>query len=226
MYFQDTTLADLLAQTDVVIFDMNGLIVDDEPVQLEAVNEVLAPYEIQLSDEQWISQCVGRKPVEYFRELLASHNLSEVVFAQLCDAKEHAYERRIGAEGQVQALIRPGFEAFFSFLTQSPHRIALATSTTRRGMETILGERGLGILASFDFVICGDEVSKAKPHPEIYNKVREHFGDEKSYLVFEDSEFGVKSATNANCTCIAVPNAFTKQQDLSLATYTIGNFLV
>jgi len=224
MYFQDHTLADLLAKTDVVIFDMNGLIVDDEPVQLEAVNEVLAPYEVRLSDEQWISQCVGRKPVEYFRELLVSQNMSDADFTQLCDAKEHAYERRIGAEGQVQALVRPGFEAFFSFLTQSHHRIALATSTTRRGMETILGERGLNILEFFDFVICGDEVSKAKPHPEIYSKVRQHFGDEKSYLVFEDSEFGVKSATNANCTCIAVPNAFTQQQDLSMATDIIEGF--
>jgi len=222
-YFQDPELAKHLATAEVIIFDMNGLIVDDEPIQLQAVNEVLFPHGIQLSSQQWINQCVGRRPLEYFQEMLTGENWTTAKLQALCDDKELAYEKLIQAH--VKALVRPGFLDFFNDLVKSPHhQIALATSTARQGMETILGKKGLNLMTKFDFMICGDEVSRAKPDPEIYLKARDAFPTKKHFLVFEDSAFGVQSAVASGCQCIAVPNDFTKNQDLSLATRRITNF--
>jgi len=223
-YFRDPELEKILTAAEVVVFDMNGLIVDDEPIQLQAVNEVLQPYQIQLNETDWIQKCVGRSPLEYFQKMLVGSVWNLEKWQALCEAKELAYEKLIGQ--LVVDLVRPGFLDFFRYLTQSPkYKIALATSTARRGMEIILGENGLNLFSHFDFTVCGDDVQRAKPDPEIYLNVRQFFSTKKRFLVFEDSAFGVESAILAGCECVAVPNIFTQQQDLSKATILISNFL-
>jgi beta-phosphoglucomutase-like phosphatase (HAD superfamily) len=97
----------------------------------------------------------------------------------------------------------------------------LATSTTRTGATIILGKNGLNIFNSFDIVITGDEVKRAKPDPEIYNSVRSQLGDALTYLVFEDSPSGVASARGAGMSCIAVPNRFTANQNFTEADLVI-----
>lgn len=98
----------------------------------------------------------------------------------------------------------------------------MATSTTQDGVSVILGAEGLDIIDFFDFRICGDEVKKSKPDPEIYQRVKGFFGETLNYLVFEDAASGVAAARGAAMSCIAVPNRFTIQQEgLALATHVI-----
>lgn len=206
-YFHTQPLADAITHADVVVFDMNGLIIDDEPIQKQASNEVFAPYNITFSDEDWINHIVGRKPNEWMADF--APDKSDV--ASLVQQKDAVYERLI--THCLKDIIRPGFLSFLAWLDTANMPFALATSTTYNGMDVILGKDGMNIRNHFDFIITGDEVTHAKPHPEIYNKVSDHFGQDKHYIVFEDTPIGAKAAVDAGMQAFAVPNRYTLQKD-------------
>ena len=90
-------------------------------------------------------------------------------------------------------------------------------------MDTILAQAAPGLAHRFDFVICGDEVEKAKPDPEIYRRVRAHFQPAGRCVAFEDSRTGVAAARAAGFVCVAVPNRFTRASDLSAADLRISD---
>lgn len=229
MYFNNKDLSALLKSTDVVIFDMNGLLVDDEPIQLQmtkrAINTVLRRFQkrqVSLIGEQWTRLCVGRKPKEFIPLILDENEIlaDGIDIDSIVSLKDQFYKATIG--DQAKAIVRPGVIEFLYFLKGAGKKIALATSTTQDGVSVILGPSGLNVLNLFDFRICGDEVQRAKPNPQIYNKVRHYLGEAFNYLVFEDAASGVAAAKGANMACIAVPNQFTMhQEDLSLATHII-----
>lgn len=229
MYFNNPSLAQLLNDTNVVVFDMNGLIVDDEPIQLQmterAINAVLRRFQkgkVSLLAEQWIRFCVGHKPKEFIPTILAENKIlaDGIDIDSIVSLKDQFYRATIG--NQAKAIVRPGVIEFLYFLKGAGKTIALATSTTQDGVSVILGKNGLNILDLFDFRVCGDNVQKSKPDPEIYQRVKGHFGEAFNYLVFEDAASGVAAAKSADMACIAVPNRFTmKQEGLLLATKII-----
>ncbi len=216
-------ILDLISWAEVIVFDMNGLIVDDEPIQLEAVNQVIEPFREPLSESQWKLQCVGRKPVEYLKELLPASEFPMNKLQLLAEEKERVYGAKISSK--VKDLVRPGFLDFFNEIVEwDDVKVALATSTTREGVRIILGESGLNLESQFDFIICGDEVSQAKPNPEIYRKVQSTFSQDSNFLVFEDSAFGLQSAVASGSQCIVVPNDFTIEQCFDSASLIIPDF--
>ena len=65
----------------------------------------------------------------------------------------------------------------------------------------------IGVFDRFDYVLCGDEVTKRKPNPEIYETVLKKMGvTNKNALVLEDSVVGVEAAYRAGIDCIQVPD--------------------
>lgn len=223
MYFRDVALQQYVDQSAVVVFDLNGLIIDDEPIQLEATNEVLAEYGIKLAEKEWIAKCVGRRPVSWLPDIVPKMRENRLSVDNIIRAKDVAYENRVIKV--VKSIVRPGVYDFMNFLTANNKIMSLATSTTKHGMDLILGSAGLDIIRRFAFIICGDEVRSGKPNPEIYNRVRQRFPDrrEAEFLVIEDSSVGVQAAKNANMKCVAVPNTFTIGQDFSRADFVVGN---
>ncbi len=221
-YFSNSKISLYFEEAAVVILDLNGLIVDDEPMQLAATNSSLAPYDVHLDENYWIHNCVGHKPMEYLPDLLDPFHLNDGDIRHIVEIKDKVYENLVLASGTV--LIRKGVSDLIDYTIMSETKnLALATSTTRTGVNIILGERGLSIIDKFDFIVCGDDVSHAKPHPEIYNVIANYFGTAKSFVVFEDARSGVISAKSAGMPCLAVPNKFTRFSDLSCANLTISD---
>ena len=205
-YFTNPRLAEIIRNTDVLVFDMNGLIIDDEPVQRLASNQVFEPYGISFSHEDWLD-IVGNKPKEW----MAHHITENMDLMDIIRAKDVAYQALI--KDQIKQLVRPGFQTYFSWLKNKNMPVALATGTTESEMRFILGPEGLSIIDQFDFLICGDEVKKSKPDPEIYQAVRARFGDDLHYTVFEDTPIGATAAVKADMQAIAVPNRYTLHKD-------------
>jgi HAD superfamily hydrolase (TIGR01509 family) len=216
LYFLDPQIDALVNASDVIVFDLSGLLVDDEPIQLQATNDALAPYGLALSEEEWIEVCVGHKPSEYLPRMIQGSSGADI--ARLIEYKDTIYEKLVA--GRAKDLARPGALSLLRYARISKKSTALATSTTRTGATIILGKDGLNILNSFNIVITGDEVKRAKPDPEIYHRVRSQLGD-VTYLVFEDSPSGVASARGAGMSCIAVPNRFTAAQNFAKADLVI-----
>lgn len=84
-------------------------------------------------------------------------------------------------------------------------KLAVATATNRDLTMERLGR--MDLLNNFDYVLCGDEVTKRKPDPEIYLKVAKHFDlDPSSIMVLEDTGYGVQAAYRAGANVIMVPS--------------------
>ncbi|QGM99972.1 HAD family hydrolase [Methylocystis parvus] len=222
-YFEDTKINAIFEMDNVIVFDLNGLIVDDELLQLKATNAALRDFSIRLSESDWSECCIGHRPGEYIPALLTKARLrvtaalTEVIIRR----KDHIYSSYI--RNSLHNLIRPGVTDLIAYCEKKGLPVALASGTTKTGVETILGPDGLGIMAKFSYVICGDEVAQSKPDPEIYLKVRAAMGARKSFVALEDSYTGVEAAIEAGMRCIAVPNRFTLHHDLSRATLRIDS---
>jgi len=223
-YFSDPDLSNLLDEAELAIFDMNGLIVDDEPIQLQSMNMALTRFGVTIKKDYWIERCVGRS-VEVIGNILSDHGILPGDYSiQDFIAVKRSHYRELMV-GNVRNLARKGVQDLINYLSgSSNHKLAIATSASKGGMDIVLGEMGLDLKGKFDYVVCGEDVTHSKPNPEIYLKVSEISGIQVSKcLVFEDSSAGVNAAFNAGMKSIAVPNVFTLEQDFSNVTHVVDN---
>jgi HAD superfamily hydrolase (TIGR01509 family) len=221
MYFTNPTIENMVFPTSLIVLDLNGLVVDDEPLQLQATNAALAPFDVCLTEAQWTATCVGHKPAEFLPRLLYEGCRPAVVEAIIA-RKDSVYDQLVVEQGE--ELVRPGVVDFLKAVQGCGGiRFALATSTTAAGVDSIFTAAAPGLLDLFDYVICGDAVEKAKPDPEIYLRVFQHFQPGSRCVAFEDSPTGVAAAKAAGFVCVAVPNRFTVSSDLSRADLRISD---
>lgn len=221
-YFHDHQIESLFAGADAIVFDMNGLLIDDEPLQLQAYNQVLQPRGIDVTPQWWTDRCLGRKAGQFVRELLAEHGQSPELFPEILAAKEKAYARLLHARGPT--LVRPGVCTLLEHLHREPAwHIAIATSAHRKSIAPLMGEVGLDYARFFEVIVTGDEVTHGKPDPEIFLAVRSQLPSCRHFLVLEDSPPGLKAAKAAGMLAIAVPNSLTCNCDLSQADLVISD---
>ena len=91
------------------------------------------------------------------------------------------------------------------FLEQHHIKMAVATTTRRDLTEQRL--KKIGVYDRFEYVLCGDEVTKRKPNPEIYLSVLHKMNTKAgNAIVLEDSSVGVEAAYRASIDCIQVPD--------------------
>lgn len=212
----------LLNQAKLVIFDMNGLIIDDEPIQLASFNSALKKYNIKVSRKKWIEDCVGKRTVEIFPAILKENNLStnKVKIIKFADLMNRFYRKNILVK--IKKIRRTKIKNIFNKLVEEGRLMAVASSASNFEINVVLGKKGLNLKKYFKYIINGDQVKRGKPNPEIYKKVARLAGVKpKDCLVFEDSNIGVRAAYSAGMKVVAVPNAFTKHQDFSRANLVI-----
>jgi HAD superfamily hydrolase (TIGR01509 family) len=225
-YFTDAELQAAIDKASLVVFDLNGLIIDDERVQFESVNHSLEPIDISITETYWIERCVGKRADEYFYEILKFHSReAEADISILVTQKNRYYHNAITR--CIDELVRPGVPELIAYLSDvNPRQLALCTSAHPAEIETILGEGGLDLKHFFSCIVSGSDVDKCKPDPEIYREVSARSGcSPLDCLVFEDSSLGVQSAAGAGMTCIAVPNRYTAHQDFSHAVRIIDSLM-
>ena len=224
--FKNPLLEKEFSNADVIVFDLNGLIVDDEPLQRKASNKALkalfeetgdAP---QINDEQWGSICVGH-PSEAWLPNILKRTLPEDKQKLFRAEKRAAYLELMRKEAK--SIVREGFLDLVDAAEKQNKKRAIVTSSAPDVVAAVLGQGGLDVLDKFDIIVNAEQVKKKKPDPEGYLMVKNHFGQNLSYLVFEDSKAGVDAAFNAGMSCFAVPNRYTLDHDLSNATAIIDS---
>jgi HAD superfamily hydrolase (TIGR01509 family) len=234
-YFENDRLETLLSRARLVIFDMNGLIVDDERLQLESVNAALGGGTlehgassnafIRIDEEYWKRNCLGRRSDKFFALILRERGLPDEKCAieRLLRKKNDFYQER--ARTMMRELVRPGVIELMDHIAENGmQETALATSALPKEVETVLGKSGLGLKGRFRFIAHGADIVKTKPDPEIYLLLSRRSGiPPAECLVLEDSGVGVKAAANARMPCIAFPNAFTLSHDFSAADCAVDS---
>ena len=195
----DVTRFDLKSKT-ALIFDMDGVIIDSEPLHERASQRVFAEYGIEL-DESIFEPFKGKTDRDIVTFLKAEHKIEDASVDELLQRKRDNYAAFIDELHPV-----PGSIAFIQYVSEG-FRLALTTSASRRNQE--LAFQKFNLYPFFETVITSNDISNPKPHPEPYQVTVEQLGlTPEQCMVIEDSTNGVRSAAAAGCTVIGITTSF------------------
>jgi HAD superfamily hydrolase (TIGR01509 family) len=201
-----------------VIFDMDGLMIDSEPLQKEAWQATLRRYGHEM-DEALFAQLIGLRISEDAVRLRDRFNLpvtAEVLLRQRTESF------LAGLPGRLRAM--PGLSELIADLRARGLKRALATSGERRYVAMVMSE--LNLDGAFDATVVAEDVTRGKPAPDVYLLAAERLGlPPAQCLVLEDAPNGVAAAKAARMKCVAVPNQYTRVLDLSAADVVLPSLL-
>jgi HAD superfamily hydrolase (TIGR01509 family) len=198
-----------------VVFDLDGLIVDSEPIH-ELANDLYLARLGAAIDGSLREDMMGRR-VRDLTEAIAARvgRPAAEVFAE----REAVFWDLLERDG-VKAM--PGLEQSIASLAAAGLPLAVATSGTRAYVEHVLERLGIG--AAFQVVVSGEDVALGKPDPEIYLLAAELLGASPGDCVaLEDTFHGVAAARAAGMHTIAIPNPLTAAMDFSAAEAVVSD---
>lgn len=201
---------------EAVIFDMDGVIVDTEPIHAEARNRLLA--ERRLDVETISPTAIGRSKRSFWGEVVQTYGLSDT--ADELTKREFELILAIAEKNNLPAT--DGLEALLRFLRDSKIKAAVASSSDSKYVRRIL--EIIGLQDYFCVTVGGDQVVYAKPAPDVYLRALQLCGaDSGRALAVEDSNTGARAAYAAGISCIAY-DAVTDEklkQIFSTCTYKV-----
>lgn len=197
-----------MSQLKAIVFDMDGLMVDSEPLSQQAWDVYLRPYGHRLTEEI-VSRIIGLRADVSTPTIKALFNLPEEVPTII--SKRAAIYSQIRANG---VPVMPGLHELHAEIARRHIPWAVATSSPHSHAEEILHQ--LGLHDRCRAIAAGNEVTHGKPHPEIYQLAAARLGIQPEHcLALEDSGPGSLAAARAGMMVIAIPNAQTKTADFS-----------
>lgn len=198
----------------LLIFDMDGLILDTERIALKSWEIMLKEYQYQF-DKDFLISLFGttEASMESRFKNRYGQDFPFEKFRQRC-----MQERLKMIEQEGQSLVKYGLTDLLDFTKTNKIQTAVATSTVRSIAEKSLKLSGL--LNSFDTIVCGDEIENSKPHPDIFLKAAEKADvSPENAIVLEDSENGIKAANNANMRCIWIKDIVIPSEEILELTW-------
>jgi HAD superfamily hydrolase (TIGR01509 family) len=199
------------------IFDMDGVIIDSEPLHFRVDQSVMQTLGIEISQHE-LEDYVGMTNPEMWSKLIEKYALTSSVeeiiniqveskLSQLSESNEQPIE---------------GIVELINLLKINKKKIGLASSSPRIFIEAVLTK--FNILSYFDCIISGEEVPNGKPAPDIYIRMAELLETEVGdCLVLEDSRNGILAAKTAEMSCIGYINLNSGRQDLTKADYIVND---
>lgn len=205
-----------MKKLEAVLFDMDGVIVDSNPVHKEVLIEFFGKHGVELDEENLRDNVYGRTNKDWIPN----------VFGDVSDETIEAYteekEQMFRAVFVPQDYVVSGLLEFLELLDQHGIKKVVATSAPAENADFILDE--LGIFDRFDAVLNASHVTKSKPHPEPYLKAAKAVGsDPKNCIVIEDSLSGVKSGVAAGAKVVGIATTHTREE-LHLCDIVLNDF--
>ena len=198
-----------------LIFDMDGVIVDSNPVHRQAWAAFNRSFGVETTEDMF-RRMYGRRNDEIVRDFFGE-GLTPQEIAARGAAKEKLYRAML--ENRIEEILVPGVRAFLERLCGVPK--ALATNGEPANVDFLLD--GAGLRNCFRAVVDGTQVRYPKPHPEIYLRAADLLGaDPAECVVFEDSDTGVQAALGAGMRVVLVSTTHGNLPGVSLS---IDNFL-
>ena len=189
-----------------VLFDMDGVVVDNLPYHVDAWLLFCERHNIPLTREVFYRELNGMNSKDTF-EWFYQKEMSRAEVEVLEEEKEILYR------GFYKEHMKPaaGLVTFIKALRAHGIKTALATSAGPGNIDFIVD--GLGIRDQFDAIIGGAEVRKGKPDPEIYLKAAALVGvDPADCWVIEDSLQGIASGLNAGMQVVGITTSHTAEE--------------
>ncbi len=201
---------------DAVIFDMDGVVVNSEPLHERAFREVLD--EIGYGETHGINfpAYFGKSDLVVWREFIAAHRPAHRL-EDLAAKKERKFVALLREE-------EPIFDGLPELLEKlsACYRLALASGSRHVTINEVLALRGLRRF--FPVVVSSEDVAHGKPAPDVFLRTAELLGIQPARCcVIEDSEAGVAGGLAAGMTVIAITNSLPAEK-LSQATRVVSSY--
>lgn len=183
---------DNIKKLELVIFDMDGLLIDSEKISIQAWKNVIKKYKININEEEFIKNIVGSNII-YFKDSLVKLFKDDKTYSSFMD--DHNKETFKIAENE-GIEVKTGANELIEYLLLNKIKIALASSSFRNKVNKYLNK--IKLYDKFDYIVCGEDVDNVKPYPDIYNKICNYFEiDKNNIIILEDSKNGLLSAKNS-----------------------------
>jgi HAD superfamily hydrolase (TIGR01509 family) len=202
-----------------VIFDMDGVIVDTEPVHHYAYHQHFKQLNIEVTSEMYAS-FTGNSTRNIFQKLKVQFNLVEEVedliltkrnlFNDAFDSKEDLYLIE-GVEDLIKDLHANGIQLI---VASSASNVTINRVFTRFNLHQY-----------FTHIVSGEDFPNSKPHPAIFEHAASlSIAPNENCIVIEDSTNGIQAAVSAGIFCVGYNSFHSKNQDLSKANMVIQHF--
>jgi HAD superfamily hydrolase (TIGR01509 family) len=202
-----------------VIFDMDGVIVDTEPVHKYAYFQHFKELNIVVTDA-FYHNLTGNSTRNVFQKLKDEFNLMEDV-EDLIQRKRAIFNDAFDTKKDL--FLIDGVEALIKDLNANGIQLILASSASKVTIERVFNRFNLNQF--FTDKVSGEDFPKSKPHPAIFEHAASlSIAPKENCIVIEDSTNGVQAANAAGIYCVGYDSLHSKLQDLSKANVIIQDF--
>ena len=197
-----------MLQIKMVVFDLDGVVLDSEPLHEHAKRRILNEHGI--TENLDLSFSIGQPNKVLWNGMIHRFQINkseeELERLQYNYILEEIKMRKIRTS--------TGFSELIQWLKGNQIKIGLASSSNRFYVDSILSYYSL--TDYFDYIVAGDEVKRKKPEPDVYLKVLELSKlDSQEVIAVEDTYAGSKAAVSAGLPCVGYQNPTSGSQDLS-----------
>jgi beta-phosphoglucomutase family hydrolase len=187
-----------MSDLQALIFDMDGVIVDNTPIQARAFQLLFRDLDLQADANELLRRFNGMPATEILEQLFEEPKSKEDL-KKYADQREFLYRTLYWDERKAA----PGLVEFLEAARAAGLKIGLGSGSANDTLSYILDY--LDLRRFFDVVVGADDVDDGKPHPETYATVAEKLGvPSANCLVFEDAILGEHAAYKAGMHCVAV----------------------
>ena len=198
-----------------IIFDMDGLMIDSERVTFECYQEILKGMNLTM-DEEFYKTLLG-KPLKGIYQRFYDVYGNDFPIEDVIKDVHALMAKRFETEG---VPIKTGLKSLLEYLKENNYKAIVATSSNRDRVDTILSQAQ--ITDYFDDSICGDEVTKGKPNPEVFLKSCQKLDvNVDEAIVLEDSEAGIQASYDAGIKVICIPDMKYPEKQYEEKTFKI-----
>lgn len=202
-----------------VIFDMDGVIVDTEPVHHYAYHEHFKELNIEVTAEMYATY-TGNSTRNIFQKLKEQFQLQEDV-ENLILRKRHLFNEAFDTKEDL--FLIEGVEDLIKDLHQNRIQLILASSASKTTIERVFNRFNLH--QYFTHKVSGEDFPKSKPHPAIFEHAASlSVAPKECCIVIEDSTNGIQASVSAGIFCVGYNSFHSKDQDLSKANTIIQHF--
>ena len=198
-----------------IIFDMDGVLLDSEPMHQEIIYEVFQLEGISF-DKAYIQTLTGMSAFPMWEKVKRDAQRSESVEELIKFHRDYFFKRL----PEVKVPLVPHVKDVLEKFKNEGKHLSLASSSGRKLIDIFTQQTN--IAHYFEVIMSGDDVKYSKPNPEIFLKVAQWYGlPATQFTVIEDSTNGVKAAKSAGMQCVGFQNPLSGGQDLSQADSVI-----
>lgn len=196
-----------------VLFDFNGIIINDEPLQEQLIEQILIEENLRPQPGEFRKICLGRSDRACLTELLTRRGrvVSESYLMQLIKRKAQAYQQLLGKQ---ELPLYSGLEDLIFQLRSRELKLAVVSGAIRSEVELVLSQANLADY--FMLIVAGDDITTSKPEPDGYLLAVERLNQlypelnlqPSECLAIEDTFAGIQAAKRAGMGVVGVANTY------------------